>query len=280
MLVSDSEYQSQDKLLYISHSLRNGPSSMAANHFHGNYEIYCLLEGERYYFIKDGTYFVSKGDIVLIPPYQLHKTLDADSPQHERLLLYFEKECFSAIAGPMEDLLLTPFYSQYKVLHFSEENRTIVLNLAGRIVSEMHNKPVGFELQMKVLLMELLIFCTRNLSVKDSISTKSMPIYKGISEIVQYMNINYNKSLTLPMVSGEFFISPYYLSRKFKQTTGFTFVEYLNNVRVIEAQNLLRTTDWTVIRIAQETGFGNISHFGRVFKEISGVTPMAFRRKK
>ena len=75
-----------------------------------------------------------------------------------------------------------------------------------------------------------------------------------------------------------FFISQYYLSRSFKQVTGFTFIEYLNSVRIREAQRLLRETEKQVIQIAHMVGFNNISHFGRIFKAITKYTPLQYRK--
>jgi len=80
------------------------------------------------------------------------------------------------------------------------------------------------------------------------------------------------------MLAEKFYLSPYYICKIFKESTGFTFIEYLNKMRVKEAQKLLRAKGSTVLGISEKVGFGSVSNFGRVFKEISGVSPLNFRK--
>jgi YesN/AraC family two-component response regulator len=84
--------------------------------------------------------------------------------------------------------------------------------------------------------------------------------------------------ITLADISKEFYISQFYFSKIFKEATGFTFVEYLNSVRIKEAQRLLVSTNDKVIRISYNVGFGSIAHFGRMFKAITGYSPLQYRK--
>ncbi|NMA94667.1 MAG: helix-turn-helix transcriptional regulator, partial [Clostridiales bacterium] len=54
--------------------------------------------------------------------------------------------------------------------------------------------------------------------------------------------------------------------------------EYINNVRIKEAQALLLSTDYKVIDISAKVGYTNTSHFGRVFREMTGYSPLRFRK--
>ncbi|MNI72529.1 Bifunctional transcriptional activator/DNA repair enzyme AdaA [compost metagenome] len=99
-----------------------------------------------------------------------------------------------------------------------------------------------------------------------------------MTEITTYINHNYKSNLTLATISEIFFISPGYFSRSFKKITGFSFIEYLNNVRIREAQLLLRETNTKVIDIAEQSGFESIAHFGRVFKQFTKQSPNVYRK--
>jgi len=92
------------------------------------------------------------------------------------------------------------------------------------------------------------------------------------------MNENFHLPLSLESISKIFFISPCYLSRIFKSSTGSTFIEYLNNIRIEEAQHLLLESNDKVTTIAEKIGFGSASHFGRVFKSITNLSPLAYRK--
>ncbi|WP_274653492.1 helix-turn-helix domain-containing protein [Paenibacillus humicola] len=89
---------------------------------------------------------------------------------------------------------------------------------------------------------------------------------------------NYHEKISLRTIENRFFISPYYFSRSFKKVTGFTFVEYLNRIRVLEGQRLLKETNKPVTCIAEEIGYDSVSHFERKFKELTGLAPLKFRK--
>ncbi|MOA45630.1 Bifunctional transcriptional activator/DNA repair enzyme AdaA [compost metagenome] len=105
-------------------------------------------------------------------------------------------------------------------------------------------------------------------------------MHERMSEIVQFINSHYTEELSLHLLADKFYVSPYYLSRFFKEATGFTFVEYLNSVRIKEAKKLLLRSSMKVNLIAKHTGFGSVTHFGRVFKQITGHTPLYYRKGK
>jgi AraC-like DNA-binding protein len=63
----------------------------------------------------------------------------------------------------------------------------------------------------------------------------------------------------------------------FKEETGLTFIQYLNNIRCDKAAELLVTTRNTILDISLECGFNNLSHFCHTFKALKGVSPRDFR---
>ena len=65
--------------------------------------------------------------------------------------------------------------------------------------------------------------------------------------------------------------------KAFKRATGMPFVQYLKHYRLEKAAALLRETDRTILEIAMETGFDNLSYFTRSFKEKYGISPGKFR---
>ena len=69
-----------------------------------------------------------------------------------------------------------------------------------------------------------------------------------------------------------------YLSRIFKKNTGFSFNEYVNYQRIFSAQDLLKNTTKQITGIAISVGFDSSTHFGRVFKQLTGFTPSAYRK--
>ena len=98
-------------------------------------------------------------------------------------------------------------------------------------------------------------------------------------EIVAYVENNYQNDIYLDFVAERFNLSPKYLSRAFKKYTNVRFVDYLNEIRISHAKELLDTTDETIMDIAKQVGFNSRNTFYRVFKNSQGVTPAEYRSK-
>lgn len=101
-----------------------------------------------------------------------------------------------------------------------------------------------------------------------------------IRQCIQYIGANYSRKLTLDELAGMVYLSPAYLSRIFKRETGVNFSEYLNQVRIEKAKELLRMRDIRMTDIALLVGYEDQSYFTRVFKRITGVLPRIYREKK
>jgi YesN/AraC family two-component response regulator len=154
-----------------------------------------------------------------------------------------------------------------------------VEELLHRIVTEYRERDKGFETSIRAALLELLIISIRqNRDATDKPVEYATAAHRKISEIVHFINENYESPLSLETLAGQFGISPYYLSRLFKSTTGFTYIEYLTTVRIKHAQRLLRETKWKVGSILEKVGFQDQRHFGKIFKKISSCTPLQYRK--
>lgn len=108
----------------------------------------------------------------------------------------------------------------------------------------------------------------------EHVPTKNSEIIK---KAIKYISKNYANDLTLELVANHVHLNPTYFSTLFKQSTGSSFKEYLNMVRVEESKRLLANTDYALIDIAIATGFEDQSYFTKVFKRYTGLTPKQFR---
>ena len=101
------------------------------------------------------------------------------------------------------------------------------------------------------------------------------------SELVKkamiYMSKHFNEPLTLEDVATYVHLHPSYFSSVFKNSTGSSFKEYLNMVRIEEGKRLLMNTDFSILDIAIAIGFEDQSYFTRVFKKNTGITPKQYR---
>ena len=98
-----------------------------------------------------------------------------------------------------------------------------------------------------------------------------------IKQAIRYISSNFSKNVTLEDVAEHVHLNPSYFSTLFKQSTGSSFREYLNMVRIEESKRLLSATDLSIIDIALAAGFEDQSYFTKVFKKYTGLTPKQYR---
>lgn len=100
-----------------------------------------------------------------------------------------------------------------------------------------------------------------------------------VKNIQDFINKRYkDQNLCLQVISSEFNISVPYLSRFFKEQTGENLNNYLNNIRIEKAKELLVDTDMKISEVAKSVGFTNDSSFIRVFKKHTNTTPGSFKK--
>jgi YesN/AraC family two-component response regulator len=103
-------------------------------------------------------------------------------------------------------------------------------------------------------------------------------IFGTITEIQNYIAQHFREHLLLDNIAKTYYVSKYYLSRKFKEITGRGFKNYLILYRISEAQQLLRYTNKPVSEISAAVGYENTEHFIRVFHETQGLSPLQYRK--
>lgn len=269
-----------DKLFMIESVHLKEPSSMPIHHYHDAYEIFYLVRGERNYFIKDKIYPVTKGTLVFINMDELHRTTISSLPEYERILINFKSPFIGEFISGVSVDLLQCFRHNTNAIKLNISEQAYVENLLNHMLNEERKKNYGYDVSLRAMLLELLLFITRHIhnNPEDEFHNQN-PIHTKVSNIVSYINTNYQEPISLETLSKAFFISPCYLSRIFKEATGFNFTEYLNNVRILESKKLLKNSSTSITRIAENVGYENATHFGRMFKLLEGISPLKYRQK-
>lgn len=101
-----------------------------------------------------------------------------------------------------------------------------------------------------------------------------------ISEIVHYLEQNYQSNIALQDIAAHFYVSREYVSRKFKQTFGINFSEYLAKYRIDKAKLLMSNPHLKLQDVAELVGFHDVKYFSKVFKKQEGLTPREYKESK
>lgn len=109
---------------------------------------------------------------------------------------------------------------------------------------------------------------------------KRDPLYQRYVEpVLKQIETRFGENLTVGELSQQIFITPQYLSRLFDRFFGCSVYEYLTNYRINKAKELLITdSGMKVQEIAGRVGFSDVSHFIVIFKKMTGVTPLEYRK--
>lgn len=103
-------------------------------------------------------------------------------------------------------------------------------------------------------------------------------IHPQIQQAIRTIHEHYRESLSLDRIAGECGLSPFYLSRRFKAQTGCTLRQYLEQVRMQHAKQLLLDLSMPVVEVAARVGFSEQAYFANVFRKCVGVSPSDYRR--
>ncbi|WP_019534240.1 response regulator [Paenibacillus ginsengihumi] len=99
-----------------------------------------------------------------------------------------------------------------------------------------------------------------------------------IHDIAKYIQQHYREEMTLQSISGQFFLSREYISRKFKQVFGLNLSDYLSGIRMEHAKVLLLNPHLRIAQVAQMVGYDDEKYFSKVFKKLVGQTPNEYRK--
>ena len=249
-------------------------------HFHSWWELMYIAEGERTFFYANRTLHITAGTFLCIAPGVLHRAVNPAGEVCKLYNVYFsdsdeplalDDARFAFIAGLLEGaepcVALVP------------EAQTEVAALFARLGTELlSDRPAKAQMAW-ALLTQILVTATRSENAADfsAPSADSMPA--SVAAVIDYLNAHYTEALSLALVAAHFGITESHLSRSFKSATHFGFVEYVNSLRVSKACRLLTSTDYAVLDIAMQCGFGSLTQFGRTFRALTGTTPLAYRAR-
>lgn len=110
----------------------------------------------------------------------------------------------------------------------------------------------------------------------ELLSRSDAHIKRNIEQAMIYLHNHYMRDISLDNCAEHIGINPYYLSKSFKQITGKNFIDYLTELRLEKAKELLRDTELKINDVAEQVGYQH-TYFNRIFKKTEGMTPSQYR---
>lgn len=175
-----------------------------------------------------------------------------------------------------------PMDIKLKALEFVLWGERIAYINAGRVYQFRSRKDYLPDVLSFATYEQLRTWYTEKLSVscQNIMMRKEAQSSSVIDKAKDYISARYSKDISLDDVSREVDISPYYFSKIFKEETGENFIEYVTNIRIAKAKELLQTSDLSIKEICGEVGYADPNYFSRTFKKNVGVTPTEYKEGK
>lgn len=247
-------------------------------HWHAELEIVVIKKGTGLISVDFEKRTVSSGDIVFIRPGQLHSIEQngARKMEYENIILKPEL-LISGEADLCARQFITPLMKgELRCVTFltpAVPGYPEISDCISRIDHLCEKRPDGYQLAVKGFLFQLvflLLSHRQKKSTSPALQTKSL---EKIKTILKYVEEHYADHITIDDMAAITFYSKSHFMKFFKAHMGTGFIEYLNDYRLTIAERLLRTSDATVLEIAEKSGFDNLSYFNRMFKRKYGQSP-------
>ena len=156
---------------------------------------------------------------------------------------------------------------------------TSIEAIARMLLAESQQKASGSQLYLDSLANVLAVNLLRN----HATTKPRLPVYQGglspgqIPQVLDYIDANLEETIQLKNLAQLLDMSQFHFSRLFKKSIGLSPYQYLIQQRVERAKKLLKQTDKSIIEIALDCGFNSHSHLSKQFRQVTGMTPKAYR---
>ncbi len=248
-------------------------------HWHQALEI--ILPVENFYDVEinGSEYHLLPGEILIIPPGEMHMLKAPDSGK--RFIFLFDMTNISRFRGfsTIQSLMMQP-------IRINKTDYTYIYDDMYRLLMQIRNEYFSEgeyrEIVIYSHLMNFFVNLGRNHLENNHVFSGSR-VYKQkeylqkFNDILEYIDEHYMDELTLESVAASIGYSKYHFTRLFKQFTDSTFYDYLSFKRLKVAESLLAQPDLSITEIALRSGFSSISTFNRIFRQQKDCTPSEYR---
>jgi AraC-like DNA-binding protein len=246
-------------------------------HYHPEYELTLIVEGSGRRYVGDAVHEYGPGDLVLVGAGTPHTWESAGVGGHRAVIVQFRRDTFG---GGLFDL--PEFQRVDRLLTGSALGLRFARREAAAVVESLAAMPDLDPARRTLRLLDILVTLGElpgePLAARALIAALDASARQRIDRVIGYVSRRYSEELTVGEVARLVAMTPNAFGRFFRRSTGRTFGDYVNDVRLAQACRRLIEDDAAVSRIAAESGYANLSHFNRRFRARTGMSPREFRR--
>jgi AraC-like DNA-binding protein/mannose-6-phosphate isomerase-like protein (cupin superfamily) len=263
------------------------PSYIGNSHSHHYLELSYIKEGRGTYYIGDRVYPIKQGDILLINNIEKH-VLSVEGPASlTNLVIHFEPRLiWSQTDNSFDSRYLQVFYNRSRdfsnQLEAGNPDTARISRLFVEMEEEFNRKQHGYELMVKVQLLNILVLLSRCYPCTYDNSDNKQNMKYGldtINKVLDYIDSHIDRPIGLEELARIAHMNPSYFSTFFKKYNGINPLKYIRSKRIEKALEYLKFSDKTITEIAGLCGFNNMTSFYNCFREITCSSPSVYRQK-
>ena len=245
-------------------------------HHHDFSKIVILIDGDLTYYIEGKAYILKPWDILFVNKNEIHKPVVNPNKYYERIVIWLNPDFMAKYAQGNNNLLKcfeVANKNNYNLLRLNMKSIDIIKNLIQDIQNCNNSNEFGSEILKESLFVQLMVLMNRLFLNSDkNRDIEDIQYDKTIEGVLNYINSNLENDLSIDTIASEFFISKYYLMRKFKNQIGSSIHNYVVQKRLILARSLI-SDGLSMSSVCSRCGFNDYSSFVRAFKKVYGVSP-------
>lgn len=260
---------------------------LIATHWHEEIEVIIVIDGCCNYRIDLNSFTISKGDILIVGPQKLHSLTALQNQNMTWISFVFNLNMLksSNTDGTLLKYIAPILNTQHELPIMIKEDAECykkLFNIIEDIVYCYFDKDLAYELELKSLLFRFFTILYKNNLITKYKDKNDITINTTdkIKLILNYINDNYAEDISVNTLAELCQYSEYHFMRFFKKHIGLTCIQYINNLRLEKSSVLLTSTNTSIMDIALEVGFDNLSYFNKLFKRKYNLTPKQFRNSK
>lgn len=251
------------------------------SHWHEQIQLIYCEKGEAVCYIDSQPYYWQAGDIVIINGNEIHYGM----ARSEHVVYYLIKIDFPFLLSNQPDACQTKYIEAIQKGYIRFQNYVgrdeVLEQQISRVIREYQEQQRGWELVIKGALYQVVALLLRGYQ-QETLSDCELERHKKnlyqMREILAYMDRHYQENIRLEQLAGLANVSSQHFCRRFKNLTGRRPMDYINELRMNKAVELLAESSLNISEIALAVGFDDSNYFSRLFRKYKQISPSALRK--
>ena len=256
-------------------------------HQHDFIEIAYVVSGNGFHIQGETERAVEKGSICIIDYNVPHAFRPADDSTAGRFVIcncVFKPEFIDSSLTDCRSFAGLLAHCDLKEpspgLQLEDRSNGFIYEIFEKLYFEYTNKLSGYLEIMRCSIIELFIRLERLYLATDSFYMTETKPAETMCAVTNYIKANYKTKISLAGLASMVYLSPAYLCKLFKSFMGINLVDYIQQIRISHACELLKTTALSVSEISDSVGYSDIKYFYKLFRKLKGTTPGEYRKNK